>query len=57
MAVGIRGDTYHNAAIENSRFILAIHPDPAAPIFRLADLCIEADPKEVLPALLAALES
>ncbi|MCS7283636.1 MAG: FAD-binding protein [Anaerolineae bacterium] len=57
VAVGIRGDTYHNAAVENSRFILAIHPDPTAPIFRLADLCIEADPQEVLPALLSALEA
>lgn len=57
VAVGIRGDTFHNAAIENSRFILAIHPDPTAPIFRVADLCIEADPKDVVPALLAALES
>lgn len=56
VAVGIRGDTYHNAAIENSRFILAIHPDPTAPIFQVADLCIEADPKAVLTALIAALE-
>lgn len=56
VAVGIRGDTFHNAAVENARFILAIHPDPTAPIFRVADLCIEADPKEVLPALIAALE-
>lgn len=57
VAVGIRGDTFHNAAVENSRFILAIHPDPTAPIFRVADLCIEADPKDVVPALLAALEA
>ncbi len=55
VAVGIRGDTFHNAAIEDARFILAIHPDSEAPIFQLADLCIEADPQEVLPALLAAL--
>lgn len=56
VAVGIRGDTFHNAAVEGARFILAIHPDPDAPIFQVADLCLEADPKEVLPALLAALE-
>ncbi len=55
VAVGIRGDTFHNAAIENARFILAIHPDPTVPIFRVADLCVEADPKEILPALLHAL--
>ena len=55
VAVGIRGDTFHNATIEEAKFILAIHPDPEAPIFQVADLCIEADPKEVLPALLEAL--
>ncbi len=52
VAVGIRGDTFHNAAIEKAGFILAIHPDPEAPIFGLADLCLVAQPSEVLPALL-----
>jgi len=56
VAVGIRGDTFHNAAIEEAKYILAIHPDPDAPIFQVADLCLEADPQEVLPALLAALK-
>jgi electron transfer flavoprotein alpha subunit len=52
VAVGIRGDTFHNAAIEEAQFILAIHPDPDAPIFEMADLCLEAEPQEILPALL-----
>ncbi|MFL7790850.1 MAG: electron transfer flavoprotein subunit alpha/FixB family protein [Anaerolineae bacterium] len=56
VAVGVRGDTFHNAAIEKARFIAAIHPDPDAPIFQVADLCIEADPKDVLSALLEALQ-
>ncbi len=55
VAVGIRGDTFHNAAIEGARFIVAIHPDPDAPIFQIADLCVEADPREMLPALVEAL--
>ncbi|MBN1180218.1 MAG: electron transfer flavoprotein subunit alpha/FixB family protein [Anaerolineae bacterium] len=55
VAVGIRGDTFHNAAIEAAKFVLAIHPDPEAPIFALADLCIEGNPAEVVPALLEAL--
>ncbi len=55
VAVGIRGDTFHNAAIEGAGFILAIHPDADAPIFQVADLCIEGDPGEVVPALLKAL--
>jgi electron transfer flavoprotein alpha subunit len=55
VAVGIRGDTFHNAAIDKAKFALAIHPDPDAPIFQVADLCLEAEPEDVLPALLDAL--
>jgi electron transfer flavoprotein alpha subunit len=55
VAVGIRGDTFHNAAMEQARFIVALHPDPKAPIFEMADLCVEAEPGDVLPALLEAL--
>jgi electron transfer flavoprotein alpha subunit len=55
VAVGIRGDTFHNAAMGDATFIVAIHPDPTAPIFEIADLCVEADPEDVLPALLEAL--
>jgi electron transfer flavoprotein alpha subunit len=57
VAVGIRGDTFHDAAIADARFILAIHPDPDAPIFQVADLCVEAQPREILPALLEALQA
>ncbi|RLC64244.1 MAG: electron transfer flavoprotein subunit alpha, partial [Chloroflexi bacterium] len=56
VAVGIRGDTFHNAAIEEANFVLAIHPHSDAPIFQVADLCLEVEPQEVLPALLEALE-
>jgi electron transfer flavoprotein alpha subunit len=55
VAVGVRGDTFHNAAIEGARYIVAIHPDPDAPIFQVADLCLEADPREVLPTLVELL--
>ncbi len=55
LALGIRSDTFHNAAIEKAGFIVAVHPDPTAPIFQMADLCLEADPAEVLPELLKAL--
>lgn len=57
VAVGIRGNTFHNAAIEDARFIVAIHPDPGAPVLEVADLCVEAEPEQVLPALLEALEA
>jgi electron transfer flavoprotein alpha subunit len=55
VAVGIRGDTFHNAAMDEAKFIIALHPDPNAPIFEMADLCVEAEPEEVLPLLLQAL--
>jgi electron transfer flavoprotein alpha subunit len=55
VAVGVRGDTFHNAAMEGAKFIVAVHPDPKASIFEVADLCVEAEPEEVLPALLEAL--
>lgn len=55
VAVGIRGDTFHDAAMDEATFIVAIHPDPGAPIFELADLCLEAEPEDVLPGLLEAL--
>ncbi|MCX7681458.1 MAG: electron transfer flavoprotein subunit alpha/FixB family protein [Anaerolineae bacterium] len=57
IAVGIQGDTFHNAAIEEARYIVAIHPDPEAPIFEVADLCVEAQPAQFLPELLEALKS
>jgi electron transfer flavoprotein alpha subunit len=55
VAVGIQGDTYHNAAIEEAKFIIAIHPDPEAPIFQVADMCLEANPQEIVPGLVEAL--
>ena len=56
VAIGIRGDTFHNAAVEGAKFIIAVHPDATAPIFEVADVCLEAEPAELLPLLLKALE-
>jgi electron transfer flavoprotein alpha subunit len=55
VALGIAGDTIHNAAITGARRVLAIHPNPAAPIFKTADLGLVAEPKDVLPAIIAAM--
>ncbi len=57
VAVGLRGDTFHNAAIAGAKYVIAIHPDPGAPIFSAADLCIEADPTEALPMILESLNT
>ncbi|MCC6191028.1 MAG: electron transfer flavoprotein subunit alpha/FixB family protein [Anaerolineales bacterium] len=55
LALGILGDTIHNAAITGARRVIAVHANPAAPIFQAADVCVVAEPSAVLPALLAAL--
>jgi alkylation response protein AidB-like acyl-CoA dehydrogenase len=43
------------AAIVGARRVIAVHPNPSAPIFTVADVCIVAEPKERLPRVLAAL--
>jgi electron transfer flavoprotein alpha subunit len=55
MAFGIAGDVMHAAGIRGAKFVVAVHPDPEAPIFAQADLGIVADPAEVIEQLLAAL--
>ncbi len=57
LAVGILGDTLHNAAIAGARRVIAVHPNPEAPIFQAADAAIVAEPKTWVPALLAALQA
>jgi electron transfer flavoprotein alpha subunit len=53
MAFGVAGDVMHSAGVKGAKFIVAVHPDPEAPIFAQADLGIVADPAEVIEQLLA----
>ncbi|MBI3177849.1 MAG: electron transfer flavoprotein subunit alpha/FixB family protein [Chloroflexi bacterium] len=55
VAVGIWGDTMHRAGTEGAKFVVAIHPDASAPIFKAADAAVVGQPKDVLPKLLALL--
>lgn len=55
LALGIRGDTVHNAAITGAAKVIAVHADPTAPLLKLADLAVAAEPKEFARRLLAAL--
>ena len=55
MAFGVAGDGMHAAAVKGARCMVAVHPDPQAPIFAGADLGIVGDPAEVMERLLAAL--
>jgi electron transfer flavoprotein alpha subunit len=52
VAVGVRGDTVHNAAIAGARHVIAVHANPAAPIFAVADEAVVGEPKNILTELL-----
>ncbi len=52
LACGISGSIHFTAGMQGSRQIVAINSDPAAPIFRLADLAIVGDLRQVIPALI-----
>lgn len=55
LAFGVAGDMLHTAGTKDAGFVVAIHPDPEAPIFAQADLGIVGDPSQVIDRLLAAL--
>ena len=43
IAIGISGAVHHTAAIEGSRYIVAINPDRCAPIFDYCDFgCVDS---------------
>ena len=56
IACGISGDVHHYFAMQDSKFVVAIHKDPNASIFKTANVGIVGDPKEVIPPLLAELK-
>lgn len=55
MAFGVTGDMLHTAGTKGAKFVVAVHPDPDAPIFAQADLGIVSDPSEVIDRLLTVL--
>jgi electron transfer flavoprotein alpha subunit len=55
VALGILGDTIHNAAIAGARRVVAVHANPEAPIFKAADVGLVGEPAAIVEAVLRQL--
>lgn len=55
VACGVSGQIEHVVGMRESRLVVAINTDPAAPIFQEADLSVVADLYQAVPALARAI--
>ncbi|MFO7965281.1 MAG: electron transfer flavoprotein subunit alpha/FixB family protein [Desulfobacterales bacterium] len=57
LAMGISGSFQHLGGIKGNPFIVAVNKNPKAPIFQVADVGVEADILEFMPALTEAIKA
>ncbi|MEJ2211869.1 MAG: electron transfer flavoprotein subunit alpha/FixB family protein [Anaerolineae bacterium] len=56
VACGLSGDIYHHFGLQEAKFIVAINNDEQAPIRKMANMAVVGDAKEIVAAMLDALE-
>lgn len=56
IGVGISGQMHHMVGIKEAELMVAINQDPQAPIFEQCDLGLVGDFKEIVPALVRAIQ-
>jgi electron transfer flavoprotein alpha subunit len=55
IACGLSGDIHHYFGIRSSKLVVAINADEQAPIMKLANYAVVGDARQILPAMLQAL--
>jgi electron transfer flavoprotein alpha subunit len=56
VACGLSGDIYHHFGLQGTKFVVAINNDERAPIMKMANMAVVGDARQIVTAMLEALE-